>query len=166
MLMWGRIRQCDIARGEQARSAQKVDSLPCPASKIVIDICPSLLTKAVARASWGHTSSNSHNDIVRAILQYSCKMGIPTRAYVVDKKGAPFVLRDVVLDALQPDELLVEIKYTGLCHTVGLRPWLDALSLMNTGSRRPTRRPPRQLPCCPRPRRSRSHPAGGLRTEK
>ncbi|OJJ05103.1 hypothetical protein ASPVEDRAFT_74525 [Aspergillus versicolor CBS 583.65] len=44
-------------------------------------------------------------------------MGIPTKAYVVDRKGAPFVLRDVVLDALQPDELLVEMKYTGLCHT-------------------------------------------------
>lgn len=32
------------------------------------------------------------------------------------------MLRDVVLDALQPDELLVEIKFTGLCHTVGLHP--------------------------------------------
>lgn len=41
-----------------------------------------------------------------------------TRAYVLEKANAPFVLRDVVLDALQPSEVLVEIKYTGLCHTV------------------------------------------------
>lgn len=41
-----------------------------------------------------------------------------TLAYVLEKANAPFVLRDVVLDELQPSEVLVEIKYTGLCHTV------------------------------------------------
>lgn len=41
-----------------------------------------------------------------------------TRAYVLEKPNAPFVLRDVVLDELQPTEVLVEMKYTGLCHTV------------------------------------------------
>ncbi|CAO2648155.1 Nn.00g090770.m01.CDS01 [Neocucurbitaria sp. VM-36] len=40
-----------------------------------------------------------------------------TKAYVVEKKGAPFVLRDVILDEVRPNEVLVEIKYTGLCHT-------------------------------------------------
>ncbi|EEA21021.1 hypothetical protein TMatcc_001029 [Talaromyces marneffei ATCC 18224] len=40
-----------------------------------------------------------------------------TLAYVLEKANAPFVLRDVVLDELQPSEVLVEIKYTGLCHT-------------------------------------------------
>jgi Zn-dependent alcohol dehydrogenase len=43
---------------------------------------------------------------------------IPTRALVVEKPGAPFVLQDVVLDEIRPNELLVEIKYAGLCHTV------------------------------------------------
>ncbi|KAL5343982.1 hypothetical protein BJX70DRAFT_393403 [Aspergillus crustosus] len=42
---------------------------------------------------------------------------ISTTAYVVDKLGAPFTLREVLLDALQPNEVLVEMKYTGLCHT-------------------------------------------------
>lgn len=42
-----------------------------------------------------------------------------TRAYVVESAGAPFILRDVVLTDLQPSEVLVEMKYTGLCHTVG-----------------------------------------------
>ncbi|KAI0189068.1 GroES-like protein [Astrocystis sublimbata] len=41
-----------------------------------------------------------------------------TKAYVVSEKGAPFVLTDVILDdELRPDEVLVEMKYTGLCHT-------------------------------------------------
>ncbi|PCH05440.1 hypothetical protein PENOC_028970 [Penicillium occitanis (nom. inval.)] len=40
-----------------------------------------------------------------------------TLAYVLEKANAPFVLRDVVLDELQPSEVLVEIRYTGLCHT-------------------------------------------------
>ena len=41
-----------------------------------------------------------------------------TKAYVVAERGGPFELRDVVLDGLQPNEVLVEIKYTGVCHTV------------------------------------------------
>lgn len=40
------------------------------------------------------------------------------KAYVVAEKGAPFELTDVVLDTPQSNEILVEIKYTGLCHTV------------------------------------------------
>lgn len=43
---------------------------------------------------------------------------IPTKAFVVDAPGAPFVLQDVVLDEVRPHEVLVEMKYTGLCHTV------------------------------------------------
>jgi Zn-dependent alcohol dehydrogenase len=45
---------------------------------------------------------------------------IQTQAYVVDHKGAPFVLQDVILDKVLPTEVLVEMKYTGLCHTVSL----------------------------------------------
>ncbi|KAK4865163.1 hypothetical protein LT330_001786 [Penicillium expansum] len=42
---------------------------------------------------------------------------IPTTAFVVEKPGAPFVLQDVVLDEVRASEVLVEMKYTGLCHT-------------------------------------------------
>ncbi|RFU74287.1 alcohol dehydrogenase [Trichoderma arundinaceum] len=42
---------------------------------------------------------------------------IRTKAYVVESKGSPFTLRDVVLDEVQPSEVLVEIWYTGICHT-------------------------------------------------
>ncbi|KAB8261675.1 chaperonin 10-like protein [Aspergillus pseudonomiae] len=47
----------------------------------------------------------------------SLKAPITTKAYVVEKKGAPFVLCDIILDQVQSSEVLVEIKYTGLCHT-------------------------------------------------
>lgn len=43
---------------------------------------------------------------------------IPTKAFVVDAPKAPFVLKDVVLDGVRDNEVLVEMKYTGLCHTV------------------------------------------------
>jgi Zn-dependent alcohol dehydrogenase len=43
---------------------------------------------------------------------------IRTKAYVVQGKGKPFTLCDVVLDEIQPNEVLVEIWYTGICHTV------------------------------------------------
>ena len=43
---------------------------------------------------------------------------IHTQAYVVEAKGAPFKLQDVILDEIQPNEVLVEMKYTGICHTV------------------------------------------------
>ncbi|PNP54027.1 hypothetical protein THARTR1_05234 [Trichoderma harzianum] len=42
---------------------------------------------------------------------------IPTKAYVVERKGAPFVLQDILLDEIQSHEVLVEMLYTGLCHT-------------------------------------------------
>jgi Zn-dependent alcohol dehydrogenase len=43
---------------------------------------------------------------------------IRTKAYVVQGKGSPFTLCDVVLDEVQPNEVLVEVWYTGICHTV------------------------------------------------
>ncbi|KAJ5972017.1 Polyketide synthase enoylreductase [Penicillium vulpinum] len=45
------------------------------------------------------------------------KKQIPTTAFVVEKPGAPFILQDVVLDEVRANEVLVEMKYTGLCHT-------------------------------------------------
>ncbi|KAJ6088710.1 Polyketide synthase enoylreductase [Penicillium sp. IBT 16267x] len=42
---------------------------------------------------------------------------IPTKAFVIDSPGSPFVLQDVVLDEVRPHEVLIEMKYTGLCHT-------------------------------------------------
>lgn len=60
---------------------------------------------------------------------------IPTKAYVVDSKDAPFVLRDVILDGAQENELLVEIKYTGICHTVGKTARLEGVRVSNAVNR-------------------------------
>jgi hypothetical protein len=43
---------------------------------------------------------------------------ILTKAFVVESPKAPFVLQDVVLDEVRESEVLVEMKYTGICHTV------------------------------------------------
>lgn len=48
----------------------------------------------------------------------SAYRGIRTQAYVVEEVGGPFVLQDIVLDEVRDDEVLVEMSYTGLCHTV------------------------------------------------
>ena len=52
---------------------------------------------------------------------------IPTKALVVDKAGAPFVLEDVVLDEVREKEVLVEIKYSGICHTVSQQRSLQSI---------------------------------------
>ncbi|KAJ5214990.1 hypothetical protein N7468_010669 [Penicillium chermesinum] len=42
---------------------------------------------------------------------------IHTKAFVVPALGSPFVLKDVILDEVRQDEVLVDMKYTGICHT-------------------------------------------------
>lgn len=55
---------------------------------------------------------------------------IPTKAFVVSERGASFTLQDVILDGARPDEVLVEMKYTGICHTVSLPSPLLFLSVL------------------------------------
>jgi len=43
---------------------------------------------------------------------------IQTKALVVNSPGQPFTLQDIVLDEVRTNELLVEMLYTGVCHTV------------------------------------------------
>lgn len=42
---------------------------------------------------------------------------VSATALVVPQKGAPFECWSVELDALRADEVLVDIKATGICHT-------------------------------------------------
>jgi Zn-dependent alcohol dehydrogenase len=72
---------------------------------------------------------------------------ISTTAFVVEKPGAPFVLQDVILDEVRANEVLVEMKYTGLCHTVCvIHSAMDFPKETNipSGYRRPTGRNPRR----------------------
>ena len=43
---------------------------------------------------------------------------IETVAYVVEYAGADLTLADVVLDGPKGNEYLIEMKYSGICHTV------------------------------------------------
>lgn len=43
---------------------------------------------------------------------------IETSALVVEEEGGDFVLRKIVLDGVREDELLVEMAYSGVCHSV------------------------------------------------
>ena len=43
---------------------------------------------------------------------------IPTKALVVESQGAAFELKSVILDEVRENEVLIEMKYTGVCHTV------------------------------------------------
>jgi Zn-dependent alcohol dehydrogenase len=43
---------------------------------------------------------------------------IETEAFVVDAPNAPFTLTPIVLDEMRKDEFLIEMKYSGICHTV------------------------------------------------
>lgn len=41
-----------------------------------------------------------------------------TEALVVEEPKADFKLTPITLDEVRPDEVLVEMKYSGICHTV------------------------------------------------
>jgi Zn-dependent alcohol dehydrogenase len=54
---------------------------------------------------------------------------IDTIGYVVHRAKADFKLEDIVLTEMQDDELLVDMKYSGICHTVSylIEEWLGIL---------------------------------------
>lgn len=43
---------------------------------------------------------------------------IETDALVVDEAKKDFQLKRVIMGPIRPDEVLVEMKYSGICHTV------------------------------------------------
>jgi hypothetical protein len=47
---------------------------------------------------------------------------IETEAFVVDAPNAPFTLTPIILDEMRKDEYLIEMKYSGICHTVSAVP--------------------------------------------
>jgi Zn-dependent alcohol dehydrogenase len=55
---------------------------------------------------------------------------IHTKAFVVPSLGSPFVLMDVILDEVRQNEVLVDMKYTGICHTVRVPDLIKISSLM------------------------------------
>lgn len=45
-------------------------------------------------------------------------LDIPTEALVVESVGADFKMTPIILADMNDDEVLVEIKFSGICHTV------------------------------------------------
>jgi len=55
---------------------------------------------------------------------------IETIGWVVHDAKQPFKLEELILDGPQDDELLVDMKFSGICHTVSfLRSHLSLLNL-------------------------------------
>jgi D-arabinose 1-dehydrogenase-like Zn-dependent alcohol dehydrogenase len=46
------------------------------------------------------------------------QLPLETEALVVHKAGGEFEMTPIVIQDLRPDELLVEMRYCGVCHTV------------------------------------------------
>lgn len=44
---------------------------------------------------------------------------IETIGWVVHQEKTDFVLEELIVDGPQDDELLVDMKFSGICHTVG-----------------------------------------------
>lgn len=57
-------------------------------------------------------------------MSFYCNMDLPlrTEALVVSKPGGSFEMTPIQLQDLRPDEILVEMKYSGVCHTVSISP--------------------------------------------
>ncbi len=46
------------------------------------------------------------------------QLPVETEALVVNTPGGDFEMTRIVIQDLRPDEVLVEMKYSGVCHTV------------------------------------------------
>lgn len=55
-------------------------------------------------------------------VQPNTMKDIETIAYVLEEPNADFKLTEVILDEVRADELLIEMKYAGICHTVRCPP--------------------------------------------
>ena len=58
-------------------------------------------------------TENLHSESAQAFT-----FPLQTKALVVQEPKAEFEMTAVTLDEVRPDEVLVEMKYSGICHTV------------------------------------------------
>lgn len=56
--------------------------------------------------------------LASAMADNAPTQGIETIAYVVHKEKEDWKLEDIVLSDIQDNELLIDMKYSGICHTV------------------------------------------------
>lgn len=61
---------------------------------------------------------NTHFHIQVFFHAMATPTDIHTEALVVSKPGGDFEMHPIILDEVRSDEVLVEMKYSGICHTV------------------------------------------------
>lgn len=78
----------------------------------------------------GGQSTGTHTASTAAKPPYK---NFETVALVVEKPKDPFKLESIVLDEVRENELLIDMKYSGICHTVSfsssVSEWLCLSSL-------------------------------------
>lgn len=82
----------------------------------VLGVTPSM-TQGL-KSSTEHVEHVEHVEDKASLIQQTSLLGlknIETEAYVVDKLNADFELVPIVLDEIRPNEVLVEMKYSGVC---------------------------------------------------
>jgi len=67
----------------------------------------------------GHVKGLSSSHVEYSEHSHSSQLNnIRTEALVVEAPGAEFKRQTIYLDEIRGDELLIEMKYSGICHTV------------------------------------------------
>lgn len=54
------------------------------------------------------------------------KIDFESEAFVVMKPGDDFTITPIILDEVRDDEFLIEMQYSGICHTVS---WPSSASI-------------------------------------
>ena len=67
------------------------------------------------------------------------QLPVETEALVVNTPGGDFEMTRIVIQDLRSDEVLVEMKYSGVCHTVCIShtPWPSCLAAVTLAYRLP-----------------------------
>ncbi|KIW44007.1 uncharacterized protein PV06_05051 [Exophiala oligosperma] len=73
---------------------------------------------------------DEYNEADQSVLGDGYRFPLHTEALVVDRPKADFVMTPILLNDMRDDELLIKMKYTGICHTdivlqQGLLPMVD-----------------------------------------
>ncbi len=76
-------------------------------------VLPEPPASSLITISMATITESSHSKPIQALT-----FPLQTEALVVQEPKADFTLTNITLDEVRPDEVLVEMKYSGICHTV------------------------------------------------
>jgi len=67
-------------------------------------------------------NSSSHDENVTPSKSAKQYTNVKTQALVVEKPKSDFKMTEIILDEVRGDEVLIDMKYSGICHTVCVKP--------------------------------------------